>query len=88
MPATFLQQWDHNLGNTTRNDSLGKPMVEHIRQNRYKHVRYPQILFVEQTIQSLWHVEADLLQHVTDFAFSNQTLTTSRFCLPKAGEVG
>ena len=31
----------------------------------------------------------DLLQHITDFTFSNQTLTGSRFrTTPKAGEVG
>ena len=34
MPATFLRQCDH---------TLGKPMVEYIRQNRDKHVRHPQV---------------------------------------------
>ena len=47
MPATFLQQCDHALGNATRDGSLGEPMVEHIRQNRDKHVRHPQVWLVE-----------------------------------------
>ena len=46
MTATFLQQCDHTLGNTTRNGSLGEPMVEHIDQNRHKHVQQPQVHFV------------------------------------------
>ena len=50
MPATFLQQCDHALGNATRDDSQGEPMVEHIRQNWYKHVRQPQVHFLGQTI--------------------------------------
>ena len=78
MPATFLQQCDHALGNATRDGSLGDPMVEHIRQNRHKHVRHPQVHFVGQTIQSRRLVQADLLQRVADFAFSNHTLAASR----------
>ncbi len=46
MPATFLQQRDHALGNATRDGSLGEPMVEHIRQNRHKYVRQPQVHLV------------------------------------------
>ena len=88
MPATFLQQCNHALGNATRDGSPGEPMVEQIRQNRHKHVRHPQVHFVGQTILSRRLVEADLLQRVTDFAFSNHTLATSRFSHPKAGEVG
>ena len=88
MPATFLQQCDHAHGNATRNGSLGEPMVEHIRQNRYKHVWHPQIHIIEQTIKFRRLVEADLLQCITDFAFSKHTLATSRFSRPKAGEVG
>ena len=38
MLATFLQQCDHALGNATRDGSPGEPMVEHIRQNRDKHL--------------------------------------------------
>ena len=88
MPATFLQQCDHALRNANRGGSLGEPMVEHIRQNWHKHVRHPQVHFVVQTIKSRRLVEADLPQRVTDFAFSNHTLATSRFSHPKAGEVG
>ena len=88
MLATFLQQCDHTLGNTTRDGSLGEPIVEHICQNRYKHVWQPQVHFVGQTILSWWLVEADLLQRITDFAFSNHTLATSCFSCPKVGEVG
>ena len=62
-------------------------MVEHIRQNRDKHVRHPQVHFVGQTIQSQRLVKADLLQHITDFTFRDQTLTTSYFGRPKAGDV-
>ena len=78
MPATFLQQCDHTLGNATRNGSIGKPMVEHIRQNRDKHVRHPQVHFVGQTNKSWRLFEADLLQRVTDLALSNQTLAANR----------
>ena len=87
MPSTFLQQCDHTLGKATQNCSLGKPMVEQIRQNRDKHVRHSQEHFVEQTIQSRRLVEADLLQRVTDFTFSNQTFAVSRFFPPKAREI-
>ena len=45
-PDTFLPQFDHALSNATRDGSLGEPMVEHIRQNRHKHVRQPQVHFV------------------------------------------
>ena len=85
---TFLHQSDHTLSNDTRNGLPGKPVVEHIRQNRVKHVRHPQVHFVGQIIQSWWLVEADRLQQVMDFVFSNQTLTASRFRLPMLGEVG
>ena len=87
MLANFLQQCDYSLGNAARDGSLSKPMVEHIRQNRHKHVRHPQVHFVGQTIQSRRLVEADLLQHITDFTLCNHLFAGSRFCVPKAGEV-
>ena len=63
-------------------------MIEHTRQNKDKHVRHPQVHFVEQTIQSWRIVAADLLQRVTDFPFSQQTLAASRFRLRKVEKVG
>ena len=42
MPAIYLQQCDHTLGNTTSDAFFGEPVVEHIRQKRQKHVRKPQ----------------------------------------------
>ena len=84
MPATFLQQCNHTLVMLTGM----APWANHIHQNRDKHVRHPQVDFVGQTIQSRRIVEADLLQRVTDFAFSHQTLAACRFRLPKVGEVG
>ena len=45
MPVTFLQQYDHTF-KATRDSSLSEPIVEHIRQNRHKHVRQPQVYFV------------------------------------------
>ena len=82
MPAIFLQQCDHVLGNATRDVSLYEAVVEHIRQNRQKHVRQPQVHLSRRL------VEADLLQRITDFAFSNHTCATSRFSRPETGKVG
>ena len=67
---------------------MGKPIVEHIRHNRHKHVQQLQVNFLGQTILPQRLVEADLLLRVTDFAFSHQTLAASRFHLRKAREVG
>ena len=62
MPAAFLQLCDPTLDNATGNGSLGKPMIDHIRQNKEKHVQHPKVHFVGQTIQSWRLVEANLLQ--------------------------
>ena len=47
---TPIPQCYHALGNSTSDGPLGEPMFEHIRQNRHKHVRQPQVHFVGQTI--------------------------------------
>ena len=38
MSATFLHQCDQIVSDMSRDGSLSKPMVEHICQNRYKHL--------------------------------------------------
>ena len=90
MPATFLQQCDHALGNTTRDGFPGQNQwLKHIRQNRHKTCATS-----SSTLCRANHlVPGDLLRPTCfnasrDFAFSNHTLATSRFSCPKVGEVG
>ena len=89
MPATFLQPcdypWEYNRGWIS--GWIPESIIEHIRQNRHKYVQQPQVHFVRQTIQSWLLVEANLLQRLTDFAFSNQILVASLSRL-SAGKVG
>ena len=67
---------------------MGEPVVEHICQNSHKYMQVSQVHLIRQNIQYWPLVEADLLQHITDFAVCNQHLTGSRFYLQKVQKVG
>ena len=60
MPATFLQPCDHALDNATKNSSLSEPMVEHIRQNKHKHMWQLQVQW-ESWMESVVCTRVDVM---------------------------
>ena len=76
--TVFVSRWSENLG---------KPMIEHICQNRDKYGRYPQIHFVEKTIQSRQLVEPYILQHIIDFTLRNPPPRSQPLPPPEGGGI-